>query len=56
MGRPKREMKKIHSRKLKKAREKIKKLGDNTNAIQKLPKLSRRILQKRYKHQQMKKP
>ncbi len=50
MGRPKNEMRKIHRRKLKKAREKIKLYEENKLTYGQLPKLAKRILQKRQRY------
>ncbi len=47
MGRPKNEMLKIHRRKLKKAREKIKLYEKGEAKYENLPSLARRILKKR---------
>ena len=49
MGRPKREMKRIHKRKLRAARKKIKET--NPSEHRKLPVLSKKILKKRKRHQ-----
>ena len=50
MGRHKNEMRKIHRKKLKKAREKIKLYEQNKLTYDQLPKLAKRILEKRQRY------
>lgn len=54
MGRPKKEMRRIHSKRLKKARKKLKTLKANPSAFQDLPQLAKRVFRKRKKFQKSK--